>query len=325
MTGERNARRKAGERDDERHEARDPLDPGAPLLRNRVTGEEARGDADEQRTGNKAEREDPPVVHPRRPRLPVLRDSRQRQRDPERTCPRAAAERDRGKALHAVTVEQDPRSGRETRERDAESRIGEEHSDDEHVEQRDTGRAAATAEPQRKRHPGRADERELVPVAERRAQAREAAVVGVKRGHAFRKKGPRGGAADEERRALGEPLARHQAPDDNADERERRVDERAVRERPGAIRRDRPDRAQACPDGEPGQTPEKHGRGAIDADRREAGEDGGQCERARSNPHERRIDIREAATEEHGAKTDRRSSERCPATADAFARSAHRR
>ena len=115
VTREGDAHGKPGERDDERRDARDPLDAGAPLSRDRVASDEACSEGDEERARDEHEREDPAVVRTNRARLPVLRDARQRERDPEHGRARAAAERDCSEALDAVAVEQHPRSGCEAR------------------------------------------------------------------------------------------------------------------------------------------------------------------------------------------------------------------
>ena len=89
----------------------------------------------ERDSGDDHEREDPAVADADTVRLSVVRDSGQRERDPEDGSAGAAAERERSEALEAIAVEQQPRRGGEAGERDAETRVRQQQREDEPVEQ----------------------------------------------------------------------------------------------------------------------------------------------------------------------------------------------
>ena len=122
------------------------------------------------------EPEHPAVVDAGRVRLPVLRDPRKRVGDAERTGAGGGGERGGDEALDPVAVEHDPARGRGDRERDPEAGVRQQQRDDGRIEQERAGGpddgapAARRREPERHRHRDVCEQRELVPVAERRAE-----------------------------------------------------------------------------------------------------------------------------------------------------------
>jgi hypothetical protein len=235
-------------------------------------------------------------VRAHRVRLIVLRDSRQRERDSEDRDGGASCNADGGKAADAIVRKHDPRDCGETCERDPEARVRQQHRQPGAVQQDRAGCRAASREPERDRHGNRGEQRELVPIVDGRAQAREPPVVGVERRDALREQRPaeqqrqqQCGAAHER---LGGPLQERGR--ERAEQRERRVHERAVRVLPRVFGRDRPDRGGADPDREREQPGEEAGAGDVDLRRRtRAGEDrggrGGDGEKRKcADPHERR-------------------------------------
>src|SRR5207248_9782457 len=83
-TGEGDAERERGDREHERGVAGDALDASAVLWRDLVPREEERSAGNERGSRDDDEREDPAVVRAHRAGLRVARDTRQRERDPER-------------------------------------------------------------------------------------------------------------------------------------------------------------------------------------------------------------------------------------------------
>ena len=312
------ADREAHHREHERRDARDALDPHAPARLEPALSQGEGSSRDGRRACEHRQREDPAVVCTRGTCLLVARDAGQRQCDTEDRCSGAGCEGRRQKALDPVAREHDPGRCSETGERHAETRVGEEQRDDEQVEQHDPFDAPPRGKPQREGHPGVADERELVPVVERRAEARETAVVGVEARHALREQRPHGDEPDERRRRTGELLPRQPCADERTEQAERGIDERPVRELPGAIWRDRPDDRDAGPDPEPEQRPqeERARRGEARGPEQEGG-----CEHERqaADPDDRRVRV--PAAEEKRTKADRGRSE----PSDPFARGAHGR
>ncbi len=122
-------------------------------------------------------------------------------------------------------VEHDPRRSRNAGERDAEARVREQERHREAVQQDDALDPAPRGEPQRKRDPGVADEGELVPVVERRAQPRDAPVVAEERGNALREERP----ADERARgavaAARASAGRDACAREHAEQREAGIDD----------------------------------------------------------------------------------------------------
>ena len=239
-TREDDADREPGNRERERSETRDALDADAPVGRHLAPAQQPCRARDERRTGDHHEREDQAVVCADRARLPVARDSGKRERGAEHGGTDAAADRDGGEALDAFAVEHDPRRSRNACERDAEARVREQERHREAVQQHDAFDPAPRGEPQRKRHPRRAEKRELVPVVERRAQAREPSVVAVERRHALREERPPDEQTEERSRGFGDAHARSACADEHAEQCEPGIDEGSVRELPRAIGRRRP-------------------------------------------------------------------------------------
>ena len=326
--GERDAHGEARDRERQRREAGDALDACAPLRCDRVAERRTRGGVDEDRAGDHDEREDPAVVCAHRARLAVVGDPVQRERDAEDGSADPAADPDRGEALDAVPIEEDPRSRREAGERDAEARVREQQRDDEGVEQDDAdGSPTGSGEPECNRNAGVAEERELVTVAERRAEARDPSVVAVERGDALREQCPADEEREQERRRLGEPLARDDRADDQPEHREARVHERPVRVAPRAVRRGRPECRETGPDRESQQAAgERRGRGVEPGSGQGSEQDGGRGRRSEQqgkppDPDERRVS--RTAAEEKGTKA-RDCGCRCgPESHEPFARSAH--
>ena len=318
----------------QRGEAGDPLDARAALRRDLVPRDHESRDRDERGSRQDDEREDPAVVGTHRPRLPVARDSRQGERDPEDGRPGAAAERERRQALDAPAVEEDPRRGGHARKRDAEARVREEQRHNEAVEEHRARRARlrrprTRSRPERKRHACVAEERKLVPVAERRAQPRDASVVRVKRRNTFREQRVAHEEGEQDGGAGGETSPRQPRPGEQADEREGRVDDGAVRVAPRPVGRDRPDGRHPAPHGEPEERGAVERRRAVEPRRRQHAEEGGpdaergQNEREPTDPGERGGG--KPASEEDRAERDNRRAQRGPRPAGPFARSAHGR
>ena len=234
-----------GEHGDERGEGGDSLHPPpharaerAPALETR---ERERRGGDGRSGSEHAEREDPAVVRAHRAGLAVLRDPGQGEREAEDGCCGAAAEHGDDEALDAVPVEHEPAGRRDDGERDAEARVREERREHRGEEQdRAPGPDARAArprrgEPERERHGDVSEQRELVPVADRRAEAGEAerrgetrlaAVRGIERGNALREQRP----AEDEREQQRPPHGRAGPPS-------RRGARRRARRRPRTRRR----------------------------------------------------------------------------------------
>ena len=341
--GKRGAQSDPGEDGEKRGQRGDPLDTPPPLRRERPPRLHAREREREPEDGRAEpehdEPEDPAVVDANRVRLRVLRDPRQSQCNAERAGTGDGGEGRGDETLDAVPVEHDPSCRRCDRERDAEAGVGQQQRDHGREQQERTGGPdgrpppARRSKPQRDRHGDVGEERELVPVADRRAQPRHAPVVAVERGHALGQQRPAEHEPEQHRGRLRDRLSgtRQDRGEQHAEERERGVDERAVRVAPGAVGRERPERGQAHPDGEAEETAEEHaGRQIESGSRREPHRrrpcgHGGEPERKRADPNQRCIG--EAAAEEeraergHGAGRGDREAE----ASDRFRRSGHRR
>ena len=128
----------AREREQECGETGESLDARTACCGDRMARDEARSDVDDCRAGDQDEREDPAVVHPHRPRLLVLRDAGQRERDPERRRADGPAEPERRETLETrASLDENPHDRCGARKHDAEARVGEQERDDECVEQDD--------------------------------------------------------------------------------------------------------------------------------------------------------------------------------------------
>ena len=166
-------------------------------------GEAARRTGDERRAGETTSAKIQPSCARTDRGCAVARDSRQRERDAEHR----GAER-RRRARHATRLSTRLRS---SRTHAAAARHASATPKREYVSSSVTVRpyssttpsiAAARGEPQRERHAGGAEERELVPVVERRAQTRKPAVVAVERRHALREQRPADEQAEQRSSAL---------------------------------------------------------------------------------------------------------------------------
>ena len=263
-------------------------------------------------------------MHAHVARLQIVGDPRQRERDPERRACRGGGDEDRNDALDATTAgEERPRKRRGAGEPDPEAGVRQEQRDREPVEEQDAfGSAANRGEPQGHRYPRCAEERKLVPVVDGRAEARDAVVVGVERRHAFRDERDEDERAEQESGALREPLTGDPRAGEHTHERKGGVDERAVRRRPCAIGRDRPERREPAPHGEAEErAEEEHGRAR--ARRRAQQERRAEEQREAADQDERRI--RGPAGAKKRAGSDECRAEHRQMAGDAFARSPHGR
>ena len=274
----------------------------------------------EDGSGKEDEGEDPAVVHPHRVRLAVGCDSRQRERDPVDGGAGAASEGERDEALDAVVVEHDPGGGGETGKEHADPRVGEEQGDGRSEKQQhpscadERAAAAGRGDPQRHRNCDVAEQGQLVPVGDRRAEAGDAAVVGVQGGDALGEQRPAEDEAEQRRRGAGKRRdAREDGGEQHPEEGEGGIDERAVRVRPRAVRGDRPERREPGPGGEAEETAEEGPSRHVEPGRRQraverrGGRERRQGECETTDPDER--GVVEAATPEERSEAQSRRGE----------------
>ena len=141
------------------------------------------------------EREPSPVLDANRPRLPVLRDPRQLEGNHEHE-PRRNPRRDqRNEPLEPLAREREPDRKRDERRQDPPARVREHERHEQPVQSGNrTGAhdaAVPRRRPERERQPEHRDERQRVPVPDRRAKPSEPPVVLVERGHGLPRETPR--------------------------------------------------------------------------------------------------------------------------------------
>ena len=200
VPGEDDRDGKPGDGHDDGADRSAALDLRARRVAHRPVAERPPNGGDEPCAGEHDDREDEPVVRTHMTRLAVGRDAVQRERDTEDGDARAASDHEDRHALDAPRVDKDPYDRHRAGEQYAEARVREQQRDDEPVEQDDALEPPPPdREPQRDPDAGGTQERELVPVVERRTQSREPAVVGIERRHALREQRP----AEEKREQHG--------------------------------------------------------------------------------------------------------------------------
>ena len=288
-----------------------PPPRGIPLARQQRT----RGRADDQRTADEQEPEDPAVVHARGVRLVIVRDPRQKERVPGDDSRNRHGDEQRDERVEPVAVDPDPRHGAENGKRDSVARERQHGGDerDVHVQRPRDARAqrpvAAAGEPQAERDGRGGEQRELVPVRERPAQPREPAVVAVQPGNHLRGERDEQHQRDQETEPRRDPRARDRRADDDPDDGEREVHERPVRVVPRSIRLDRPHDRHGLPQREPGEQAEEAEACAGEPGRPDDGTGRRDDQPCESDPEETRIARAAGAEQSEGQESAGRRGE----------------
>ena len=242
-------RERHGDDDREGHESQAPDERGRRQLVARERGGD-RGIRDE----HDAEHE--PVANTRGVRLPVARDPREGEGDRQRADRGEPGGEQRRERLEPGLREDHPERDHDDRDEDAAAREGEPDHDEPAVDEQRPGRSPAGREAEAHRQRDVAEQRERVPVADRRAQARDLPVPLVEpREHL---PGERPDADDAEQAREAEEQPADVTREVRADEGEPDVEERAVRVVPAPVGLDRPGDRERAPGRERDERREDH-------------------------------------------------------------------
>ena len=210
------------------------------------------------------DREPAPVPHTHRVRLEVLREPGPRERPHRNGDAGPAAEQQYCSPLDPRPADHEPHADRDQRHEGPSPRVGQQQPDHERVDEHHTGDAqparvlAPRGEPERQGQAEVQQERERVPVPDRRAEPRDPPRAAPRR-HRLPEQPPAEHDRDEPGEHVRPPLDRSRRvdADPEPDEREREVDEPAVEVRPRAVGLDRPQERDPAPADERRQESER--------------------------------------------------------------------
>ena len=265
-----------------------PADGGDGLRRRDPRQRDRDGGADDERRA-----EEQALVHPCRVGRAVARHAREREREADHACRRHAGRDESGEPLQPEAGDDEPRPDNDHRHRDAAARVRQRKRDHPAVHEQRAGGTPPRREPEPERQCDVAEQREGVPVADWAAQASDAPVVLVEPGEDLA--GERPGADGAEQRAEADRELAGAPGDERAEDRERGVDDGAVRVVPAAVGLDRPGDRRRAPERKRDERQEHDGAARESAGR---GKGGGEEDRRAADPRERRV--ARGAAEEKG-------------------------